>query len=842
MLHDTDVPAATDCRSGGVDFHILGTFEIRVNGRSLEVTSPKHRILLTMLLVHAGRSVAVVELAEAIWGNDGPDDPQRAVQLYIARLRAIIRVAAPTISITTTPSAYRMDVEAASVDLGRFRSRLERARRAADHEDLELESSLLGEALAEWRGAPLADVPSDFLQREVVPLLVEERAQALERYFDVELLRGRHAEVIGELTSLTAHYPLRERLSAQLILALFRAGRRADALEAYHGVRRRLTDELGIDPGDELQTLHAAVLTGRTQPVADIGGAAIRSVPVPRQLPPDIPAFSGRSRELALLDSFQARDTGGVAIVSGSAGMGKTSLVAHWSRRVADQFPDGQLWVNLRGFGAEPPLRPKSVLKRLLRALGLPDDEIPAELDDRMGLYRSLMDGQQMLVVLDNARSPEQVRPLIPGSANTVIVTSRDQMIGLVAKEGAALVELGLPTRTEAGRMFADRIGAGRVVAESAAVDEIIELCARLPLALVVTAARAVASPDFPLSALAAEIRATRGSLDGFASLDEPTEVRAVFSWSYNALSDQAARLFRLLSLHPGPDVALNAAASTVGLAPLEVRPLLAELCTSHLVTEHVPGRYVFHDLLRAYGVELAVAVDTEASKRKAIRRLLDHYLGTALAATEHVELWEQAPSRPVGTGVVIDRLADAKDAHAWWDAEHAVLIAAIRQAVNEDLAEHAWLMSWAANEFLSRHGDERDWLVIARSALDLATSRGSEADQARGHRELARAYVRLSRFGDAEMHCRLALRLSERVGDQRDLARTHQTIGHLLDAQGRHHEALLQALRARDLFVTVGDFTGEARALKSISWANASLGDYKQAPDKVSRRIGASA
>ncbi|MEU4195516.1 BTAD domain-containing putative transcriptional regulator [Kribbella sp. NPDC026611] len=813
-----------------VDFRVLGALEFAVDGATVEIGSPKHRAMLAMLLVHTGRSVPIVELAEAIWGAGGPSDPRRAVQLYVTRLRAVFRDTAPTITIASLPSAYRLDVGADRVDLGRFHHLLDAARKAGKEGDADLESSLLAEALTEWRGAPLADVPSEFLQREVVPLLVEERVQALERYFDIELSSGRAAEVVGELSASAARYPLRERFAAQLMIALFRTGRRADALEVYHDVRQRLADELGVDPGDELQALHATVLAGR--PAADDAAERAGSMPVPRQLPPDIAAFAGREDELTQLDRFRRETAGGVAIVAGMAGVGKTSLVVHWARRVADRFPDGQIWVNLRGYSAEPALRPETVLRRLLHALGVPDQEIPTELDDRAAMYRSLMDGRQALVVLDDARSPDQVRPLIPGSAGTyVVVTSRNQLTGLVASEGAVVVGLDLPSRRDAGRILADRVGRQRVAAEPAAADEIVDLCARLPLALAVSAARAVANPTFALSALAAELRRTRGSLDGFWSLDDPTEVRAVFSWSYNALSDGSARLFRLLGLHRGPELGVNAAASLAGVAAPDARLLLAELCAANLMVQPAPGRYAFHDLLRVYAVERTVAVDSPADRNQATRRLLDHYVGAALTATQLLRPCDPIRSRPVPAGVTVDDVTTAKQARAWWAAEQAGLFAAIRQATETELVEHAWLMSWAAGDFLCRQGHWRDWIAVTESALGLVVRHGSEADRAYGHRQLAKACARQGRAEDAWQQCRLALELAERNGgDGRELAITHRMVGSVLRAQRRGRDALEPESKARELFRKLGDPGGQARALNAIGWTYATLGDYDQA------------
>jgi len=347
-----------------------------------------------------------------------------------------------------------------------------------------------------------------------------------------------------------------------------------------------------------------------------------------------VASFVGRSGHLRALDAL-LQDQGAaptavvISAIAGMAGVGKTALAVHWAHRVAGRFPDGQLYVNLRGFdpgGAG--LDPGQALHGFLEAFGVPPARIPEDLAAQSGLFRSLLAGKRMLVLLDNARSAEQVRPLLPGSPGCLaIVTSRDKLAGLVATEGARPLALDLLTAADARDLLARRLGADRVAAEPAAIACIIAACARLPLALTIAAARAATSPTFPLAAIAAELREAASALDPFDAGESATDVRTVFSWSYRALSAPAARMFRLLGLHPGPDVAVTAAASLAAVPPGQARALLAELTRAHLLAEHAPGRYAFHDLLRAYASELASAQECPADRASAVHRLLDHYL-----------------------------------------------------------------------------------------------------------------------------------------------------------------------------------------------------------------------
>ncbi len=572
------------------------------------------------------------------------------------------------------------------------------------------------------------------------------------------------------------------------------------------------------------------------------GGAGPWRV-VPRQLPPAIRHFAGRTAELEALSSLvdQAASMGGgsggsgggtvvISAIHGTAGIGKTALAVHWAHRVADRFPDGQLYVNLRGFDpAGSPVKPAEAVRGFLDAFEVPAERIPATLDAQAGLYRSLMTGRRMLVLLDNARDADQVRPLLPGSAACLaVVTSRSRLTPLITAEAAQPLTLDLPTAADARDLLTRRLGSRPGADEPHAVDEIITLCARLPLALSIVAARAASHPGFPLAALAAELRDARRSLDALDGGDPVTDVRAVFSWSYRTLSTEGARLFRLLGLHPGPDIAMPVAAGLAGLPAARVRAALAELARAHLIAEYSPGRFSLHDLLRAYAAELARTRDAETARRDAIHRVLDHYLhtarGAAMLLNPHRDPIAPAPLVP---GVTPELLDDPQTALAWFTAEHPALLAAIDQAADAGFDTHAWQLAWTLGDFLDRRGRWHDWAAAQRTALDAALRSGDTGGQAHALYAVGIACDRLGRYDDARTHLQQALSLS---GDHTSQAYAHMRLGGLDERQGRYTEALGHAERALGLYRRTRHRAGLADALNLVGWCYARLGDHQPA------------
>jgi tetratricopeptide (TPR) repeat protein len=601
---------------------------------------------------------------------------------------------------------------------------------------------------------------------------------------------------------------------------------------------------LGATPAEQGALATARDRVEESHPRRQRGPAGPGST-VPRQLPADVVGFTGRDAHLASLDALLA--TAGqtravvIAAVSGTAGIGKTALAVHWAHRVADQFPDGQLYVDLRGFDPSgQTVSPTEAVRAFLDALGVPPQRVPAGLAAQAGLYRTLLVDKRMLVVLDNARDADQARQLLPGTPGALaVVTSRNQLTGLLAADGGHPLTLDLLTEPEAWVLLAHRLGPDRVAAEPRAVEEIIASCVRLPLALTIAAARAATRPSFPLTVLAAELREAGGRLDALSAGEPVTEVRAVFSWSYTALTPAARRLFRLLGLPAGPDISTAAAASLAGLPLPQVRPLLAELVRASLMVEHAPGRYACHDLLRAYATDLAKAIDRDDQSQVALGRLLDHYVHTGYAA-DRLLIPHRDPLDllPAAAGTTPEQLADHQQAMAWFTAERTVLLAAARQAADTGFDTHAWQLCRILDTFLDRQGHWLDLAALWRATLDVTQRLPDPTPRAHAHRLLANAYTHLRQIDDAHVHLRHALDLSRRAGDVIGQAHTHHHIADTYGRQARHTEALDHAVQALALYRAADYRRGQAGALNSVGWYHTKLGDHQQALDDCGQAL----
>jgi tetratricopeptide (TPR) repeat protein len=726
------------------------------------------------------------------------------------------------------------------VDLHTFRRLVTQARASTDADA----GTLLQQALRLWRADAFAGLDNPWVN-DLRDALDQERFTARLDLADIRLRLGQHAALLPELSTLAAAHPLDERVAGQLMVALHHSGRPADALGHYRQTRQRLIQELGIGPGPALRDIEAAVLRQDTTPEPAPAPPA-RPGPVPAQLPMSVPSFVGRAGELAQLDAVLAGAADAklsappavvISAVSGTAGVGKTSLALHWAHQVAARFPDGQLYANLRGFDpGGSVLDPADAAWGFLDALGVAAERIPAGLDARTGLYRSLLAGKRMLVVLDNARDAEQVRPLLPGAPGClVVVTSRNQLTPLLVAEGAAPLSLDLLTVADAHELLAGRLGAGRVAAEPDAVAEIVARCARLPLALAVVAARAAVQPRLRLAELARELRdapdAAR-ALDTFHGGDPASDVRTVFSWSYRALSADAARLFRLQGLHPGPDITAPAAASLAGLPLRQTRALLAELTRAHLVTEPAPGRYASHDLLRAYATELVTLHDTDDTRHAAVHRMLDHYLHSAHLSATLLEEPHFAPIvlDPPRPGVTPCEPTTPEEALRWFTTEHPTLLGAVRLAADTGSDTHTWQLAWAVTLFLVRCGHWTDNAVVNRTSLDAARRLKDPLAEAHAHHGLAFGHARSGRFDDAYPHFRDALRMFEEVGDHANQARIHLSLAWHDVREGRPAEGISHAERALGLFGAAGNRTAQTMVLNDIGWCHAQLGNHQQA------------
>jgi tetratricopeptide (TPR) repeat protein/DNA-binding XRE family transcriptional regulator len=614
----------------------------------------------------------------------------------------------------------------------------------------------------------------------------------------------------------------------------------------HRDTARLLADALGLS-GDELARFEDVArgrrsATGTAAPEALPGGTAAACA-IPRQLPAHTAHFVGRADELAaltgLLDkavgpSRLAAGTTVIAAIGGTAGIGKTELAVRWAHQVAGRFPDGHLYVNLRGFDpAAPPVRPAEVIRDFLGALGVDPSGIPVSLDAQAALYRSLLAGRQFLLLLDNARNAEQVRPLLPGTETClVLVTSRSQLSSLAAREGAQLLDPDLFTITEARELLTRHLGPSRTAREPGVVDELIELCARLPFALSIVAARAAAAPALPLAGLADELRDARLRLDALDAGDLATNMGAVFFCSYGHLSEPSARMFRMLGLHPGPDVSAAAAASLAGVQLMRARKALAELTRAYLVTEHAPGRFAFHDLLRSYAARQGTSVDTETERDTAVRRMLDHYLLTGYAAVEwlypgRAVIGLIAPDPPK---ITAEELTGRERARAWCEAEQKVLPAIVTLAASRGFDAHAWQIPWVLTAYFNRQGYLHEWISTLHTALAAARRAGDRHGQALASHELGYAYLRLGIYDKARVHLRHSLDLNRELGDREEQAHNHVELSEVENYQGQPDEALSHARQSFDLYLATAHRTGQARARTREGRCLTLRGEYQQA------------
>lgn len=847
-----------------VRFAVLGPVRVERAGAEAASGRPQERALLALLLVRAGQPVAVSEIVDVLWGRRPPDSAVNVIRRHVGSLRRMLEPGLPNRAagrwLIRDAGGYRLVVDAGSLDLLRFRRLRDEARRtgadAPPSPGRVVE--LLTEALGLWRGPVVgAGLPEEVRERAGFPAVDRERPAALRDAADAALRAGTPAAVLPLLRQAAVDAPLDEPLLARLVLTLAAAGHEAEALSTYRTARARLADELGIDPGADLRDAHAAVVRGagaappapsraETAHVSVLASSAspAPATAVPAQLPHDLPTFTGRRAELervlALLDSpggpgDAVPPTGTVVIsaIGGMAGIGKTTLAVHWAHRVADRYPDGQLYVNLRGFAPSGAvMRAGEAVRVFLDALGVPPERVPHGVDAQAALYRSLLAGRRFLVLLDNARDTEQVRPLLPGTPGCLtIVTSRDQLSGLVSAHGAHTLALR-PLDTEQARVFLERrLGAARLTGEARAVAEIAALCGGLPLALACVAARAAAHPDFPLSAIAAELRAAHGSLDAFSRTDASANVGAVFSWSLGAVSAEAARLFPLLALHPGPDFSVSATAALAALPVRRTRSLLAELADVHLAGEPAPGRYALHDLLRAHAAELLEDQVPDAGREAATERLYAYYVHSAhLTEPLLAPYADPMPPGPPPAGVRAEPLVGHEQSLAWLAAEYPVLLAVVGAAARSGRDRSACLLAWSLEPFLDRRGHWHDWATVQRIALDAALRLAEPAYEARGLRALARAEGRLGLYGSARPRLDRALGLFTDLGDDIGRADTHRSIGWTRDQEGDLPGALHHNRLAMELFSTSGRHAAYASVLNSVGWYHALLGEYPQA------------
>lgn len=822
-----------------IRYGVLGPLVVGDGERQRTVPSAKQRVLLAALLLRADRVVPAGELCEALW----PGQPARRAQTSLhtlvnrARARLAERGAADIVFRT---SGYLIETGDGELDLRLFERAHAAGRAAAREGDWAGAARLLRDALGLWRGDFLADVPATRLLEAHGPYRAEQRLQALELRIDADLRLGDSDRPVTELRRLLGEFPLRERFHAQLLLALHRSGRRADALAAFLDARRVLVAQLGMEPGRELRELHRRILADDPT-LTDLPGAERRPVaasaggrPVPRQLPSFSPHFTGRAEVMEKLTALARRPGGAVAVgvIDGMAGVGKTTVAVRWAHRMADRFPDGQLFADLRGFGPSgEPLQPADVARQFLEALGIPQARIPFDPASRLGLYRSVLSDRRVLLVLDNARDAGHVRPLLPGSGTClVLVTSRNRLAGLTAIEGAVPVHLDPFDGTEARDLLDRHLGLATTSADPEAAGRIVELCAALPLALSIAATRASVAPGLPLPVLAAELAGMGGRLDAFEVGDDTAaDLRGVFSWSTAGLDPGAARMFRLLAVHPGPDVSGAAAAGLAGATPAAASAALDVLTRANLLTRTAPDRFALHDLLRAHAAEEALG--RQEDRDAALRRLCDHYLRTShAAALRLLPDREPLPLPPPAAGSAPRDFDDAVAATAWFKAEHHVLAEVVRLAARHRLHVHAGLIAWNLDLYFGRFGCWEEWIGTQEVALSSAREAGDLAAQARALRSLGAVKSQCGLDGEADRHLLAALDLCRRTGDLTSQAYVHVKFAFLADQRGRPAVALGHAQEALRLYRGAGHRRGIASALGMLARYHTDTGSHERA------------
>jgi len=846
-----------------VGVRLLGPVEVRA-AQGWVTAPPQQRLLLALLGLRAGQVIPVGELIDAIWPEVPPASARASIQVMITRLRQIL-AQVPGAVVERRGDGYRLAIEPCSIDVQQFRALVRLAR---DTPDAVAAVGAFDRALALWRGPALADVPAGARIEAIRFALAEERLSATQDRLSALLEMGRDRQAAEELTGLLAAHPLAERVAGLLMVALCRCGRQADALQVFRDLRGRLRSELAIEPGRELQSLHQQILRGDVAPAAGAGwlnrpeelsrpddqpshgqepaAAADGPRSVPKQLPTGVARFTGRAAELRVLDSMpeQAGSAGAtvsICVISGTAGVGKTTLALHWANKVAHSFPDGQLYVDLRAFGpSRGPLRAADAIRGFLDALDVPKSPRPTGIEAQAALYRTVLAGKRMLIVLDNAADADQVRPLLPGAAGClVLVTSRRRLAGLAAREGATMLPLDVLSQHDALDLLAGRLGAALASAAPEAASQLATLCGGLPLALSIAAARAAQSPHVDLAALTAQMRNPAHRLDMLDAGEWASSVRTAFSWSYESLSRPAARMFRLLGVHPGPDIGLGAAASLAGCEAVQARRILAELASAHVITEHGAGRWVLHDLLRAYAGEQARREDDQVERDAATARVLDYYVRTAWAAAVALRPGrDPAFELPAPhAGAAPDRIANTVDATAWCDAEHRVLVEVISWAAAAGFDAHAWRLPWALTDYFVMTGRWHAQAATMRIALDAARRAGDVAGQARAHHGLGCAHS-LPDARDTRRHLDRALVLYRELGDHAGRAAVHLRFGVILDCQGRPDEALAHAQQVLLLARVSGHRGHEAHALNMIGWLHAQLGQYDFALKRCRRAL----
>ncbi|KOG21573.1 MULTISPECIES: AfsR/SARP family transcriptional regulator [Streptomyces] len=783
-----------------MEFRLLGSVALVAEDRDVALGPAKRTSLLAMLLLRPNSAVNVQQLIDALWEDEPPTHAKTVLQGHVSRLRALLAehgAAEYGVELATQGSAYVLRMPESLVDAHRFEELVGLAgvqRQPADA------VRMLREALSYWQGPALTGTVHSRPLEAAAGGLEELRLASVEALAEAYGKLGEHARAAAVLRTEAVAHPLRESLAAALMLALGRSGRQSDAIDWYHRTRRLLAEELGVDPGETLAEAYATLLRS-AEPVTAPRPAVPADVAVPEGLPRAPRGFTGRGAELAALDRAVSCEEAPVCLVTGPAGVGKTAFAVHWAYKRRADFPDGRLFADLRGFSETQAPETAAVLREFLLALGVPPQRIPEAVEARGALFRTLTGGRRLLVVLDNARSSEQVRPLLPGGDHcTTVITSRDRLGGLIASDAARPVPLRHLPAADSTALLTTVLGAERVASEPEAAERLAGLCDGLPLALRVTAARLAERPQWTLGAMVGELADEQSRL---TLLDvEDRGVSAALHLTVQQLPESAARLFRAIGLHTGSDLDRFAAGALAGTSPAQASVDLDRLAAAHLLSESVPGRWTPHDLVRLYARHLAPQADPEG-----LLRLVDHYLYTGLAADAAAEPGSQPcyslPAdvrRPAATREFEDRTA----ALDWYVAERPALEGAVAAAAALGLHDRAWrlaLVQWPL--MLMRIGD--GWTPLLEAGLASAVHVGDLDAQSRSRALLGWILHEEGRDAEALVHLEKAPGLAARAGDAISEAIAYVNYAAVLDATGEHERAGLLMMHA----VSLADRTG---------------------------------
>ena len=821
-------------------FQLLGPVQGWVGDRPVSLGVRKQRFVFTLLALEINTLVPVPRLVDLIWPDTPPASARGMIHTYISGLRTILashRADWHRVELVSESAGYELRCDPMLVDAHRFRALVARAGTEGDQERRVV---LLEEALGLWRGPALTGVAPEPLRVRLCRHLDEARLAAAEERAEALLRLGRLSGLIDELMILAGDHPHRQRLTGQLMVAFHRSGRTAEALRVYDRARRELVDELGLDPGDELKRLHQAILRGEAG-LATVASAnrPHAALPRPAQLPADLAIFTGRAAELSHLlalwpsDSAAPPATVVIGAIEGMAGIGKTALAVHAAHRLAPRFPDGQLFVDMRGFtpGAAP-VSPGDALDRMLRALGVPGSMIPHGLDDRAAMFRTALADKRVLILLDNAADEPQVDQLLPGASGClVLVTSRQRLSGL---DNAHPLPLDVLPADDALTLFTRASGVSQATDVH---EEIVELCGRLPLAIRIAAVRIRARPHWTAAHLAAKLRDHQHRLGELDSGQR--SVTAALDLSYRHLSTSQQRLYRLLGLHPGPDIDTHAAAALTTSTPRQAGRLLDSLVDGHLLAEPAPGRYRLHDLVRAHAAGVADTDESEPDRRAALTRLLDHYLRVTAAAMDTLYPAERLRRPQVDPPAASSpSVADPAQAGAWLDAERPNLLATAAHAADHGWPTHIGQLSHILERHLQVRAHNADAYTLHTHALNAHLRAHDRTGQANALQRLGMVHLRWGQYDLALDHHERAAHLHGETSDRMGQARDQHGLGLAHMQLGDLEAALDHFSLALDLCREIGDRFGEADAILGSGIANAQLGHWDQALDHFQQAL----